>query len=182
MLTHQPLDPRLQSLICSIAALAAEAAEDDLRAAMIAAPLCYTVGMNCLLYQSRVKWLLMSSLATWVYLVSGNIVEEWLPQIITCSTADTGFCTYSANQYCALLWSSLVIAVKFLLSSPCLQACFIVIKALVLAGLPTTRILHPLEAFSPIAQPVEVNILPFSLNRSPLSIPGPLGLAPTNNP
>jgi len=40
-----PEQPRAQSLICSIAALAAEAALDNFLAAIISAPLFYTFGL-----------------------------------------------------------------------------------------------------------------------------------------
>jgi len=50
----------------------------------------------------------------------------------------------------------------------------------VLAGFPTTKTLTFLLALSFNAFPYSMNILAFSFNKSALSIPGPLGLAPTN--
>ena len=47
MLTQSPSgEPSAQSCTWSMAALAADAADDDPRASMIAAPRCCTVGMN----------------------------------------------------------------------------------------------------------------------------------------
>jgi hypothetical protein len=51
----------------------------------------------------------------------------------------------------------------------------------VLQGLPTTNTLAVFLALSLIYLPVSIKILALSFNRSPRSIPGPLGLAPTNN-
>lgn len=50
----------------------------------------------------------------------------------------------------------------------------------VLAGFPTTIILQFLSANLFIAFPYYLNIFAFSANKSFLSIPGPLGLEPTN--
>lgn len=66
MLTHWPLEPSYQSLMCSMAALAAEAAEESFLALMMAAPLCYTVGMKSLLYHSWSNLGLMSWPWVWV--------------------------------------------------------------------------------------------------------------------
>ena len=46
MVTHLPFVPKTQSRMWSIAAFAAEAAEDKPRASIIAAPRLPTVGMN----------------------------------------------------------------------------------------------------------------------------------------
>ena len=46
MVTHLPFEPRIQSRMWSMAALAAEAADDKPRASMMAAPRLPTVGMN----------------------------------------------------------------------------------------------------------------------------------------
>ena len=59
MVTHLPWVPRAQSRMWSIAALAAEAAEDTPRAAMMAAPRLPTVGKKVLAFQS---WSLIMSL------------------------------------------------------------------------------------------------------------------------
>ena len=59
MVTHLPLVPRAQSRMWSMAALAAEAADDRPRAAMMAAPRLPTVGRNTSRFHS---WSLMVSL------------------------------------------------------------------------------------------------------------------------
>ena len=56
---------------------------------------------------------------------------------------------------------------------------FAKINEFVLQGFPTTTTLMFLLALSLIYFPVSMKIYPLSLRRSPLSIPGPLGLAPT---
>jgi hypothetical protein len=58
MVTHLPLVPRAQSRMWSMAALAAEAADDRPRAAMMAAPRLPTVGRKVLAFQS---WSLIMS-------------------------------------------------------------------------------------------------------------------------
>lgn len=50
---------------------------------------------------------------------------------------------------------------------------------MVLHGLPTTSTFAVLLALSLMYFPVSMNMLALSFNRSPRSIPGPLGLAPT---
>jgi hypothetical protein len=57
---------------------------------------------------------------------------------------------------------------------------FAKINEFVLQGFPTTTTLIFLLALSLIYFPVSMKIYPLSLSRSPLSIPGPLGLAPTS--
>ena len=59
MVTHSPPEPRAQSRMWSMAALAAEAADDRPRAAMMAAPRLPTVGRNTSLFQT---WSLILSL------------------------------------------------------------------------------------------------------------------------
>ncbi|KAG1300942.1 hypothetical protein G6F63_016842 [Rhizopus arrhizus] len=58
MVTHLPWLPSTQSRTWSMAALAAEAAEDEPRASMIAAPRLPTVGMKVLAFHS---WSLIAS-------------------------------------------------------------------------------------------------------------------------
>ena len=58
MVTHLPLVPKAQSRMWSMAALAAEAAEDTPRAAMMAAPRLPTVGRKVLAFHS---WSLIMS-------------------------------------------------------------------------------------------------------------------------
>ena len=52
IVTHLPLLPRTQSRTWSMAALAADAAEDRPRASMMAAPRLPTVGMNVSRFQA----------------------------------------------------------------------------------------------------------------------------------
>ncbi|MCY1372273.1 hypothetical protein D9M69_594700 [compost metagenome] len=59
MVTHSPLVPSAQSRMWSMAALAAEAADDRPRASMMAAPRLPTVGRNTSLFQT---WSLIMSL------------------------------------------------------------------------------------------------------------------------
>lgn len=68
-------------------------------------------------------------------------------------------------------------AVKFSLGI--LGAKWEAIMALVLAGFPTTQTLQLGWANSLRAFPCPLKICPFCPNKSDLSIPGPLGLAPT---
>merc|ERR1712176_1423808 len=72
--------PNAQERTWSIAALAAEAAEDAPRALMIAAPRCATVGMYSFSYQSCSTRERAASPATVVFDRSGYCVAEWLPQ------------------------------------------------------------------------------------------------------
>jgi hypothetical protein len=59
MVTHLPLEPRAQSRMWSMAALAADAADDRPRASMMAAPRLPTVGRNTVAFQT---WSLIRSL------------------------------------------------------------------------------------------------------------------------
>ena len=77
-----PWSPATQSRTWSMAALAAEAADDSPRASMIAAPRFCTVGMKV---SSIHAWSLISFAAFWpstsAWKTSGYCVAEWLPQI-----------------------------------------------------------------------------------------------------
>jgi len=73
--------PKAQSLMWSIAAEAADAADEAPLKSMISAPLFYTLGVNSLIFQSvsineRADFPLIVA-----FLTSGYIVGEWLPQI-----------------------------------------------------------------------------------------------------
>src|SRR5690606_19964961 len=76
-------EPNSQSRAASMVAEAAEAAEDEPRASMIAAPRLATVGMKV---DSNHSWSLTSSAAflppTLALNRSGYWVAEWLPQIV----------------------------------------------------------------------------------------------------
>src|ERR1043166_8072024 len=92
IVTQSPLGvPSTQSRMCSIAALAALAAEERPRASMIAAPRFCTVGMNVVSSQA---WSLiigqtfLPSASAWN--TSGYWVAEWLPQTVIFLIAVTG--------------------------------------------------------------------------------------------
>src|SRR3989338_8596787 len=114
MVTHLPWVPSAQSCMWSMAALAAEAAEDAPRAAMIAAPRLPTVGMYSLRYQA--SSLIAAGAAGSAALQkrrSGYMVGEWLPQTIIFSTSETVLPVRVASWEIARLWSSRSMAVKF---------------------------------------------------------------------
>src|SRR5688572_22852140 len=82
MLMKLPAEvPRCQSCMWSMAADAAEAADDAPRALMIAAPRCCTVGMKVSSYHLRSTSECAGLPSTVQKLMSGYWVEEWLPQI-----------------------------------------------------------------------------------------------------
>jgi len=91
------LHPNDQSLICSIAALAAEAALESFLASMISAPLFYTFGLKYVSYQalSIDPAILLPAAVTLVR--SGTIVGEWFPQIQNFSISPTAAPTLSAT-------------------------------------------------------------------------------------
>jgi len=78
----QSSDPKTQSLICSIAPLAAEAADESFLAAIISAPLFPIFGWK------KVSIHLWSNKSvaffplTVVFVNIGTMVGEWLPQIL----------------------------------------------------------------------------------------------------
>src|SRR5690606_9290337 len=120
-------------------ALAAEAADEAPRAFIIAAPRFCTVSRKLVFSQ-------VSSEITWgmglppivLFAKSGNIVGEWLPQIASFLTSVTGLPLRSASWVTARFWSSIVIA-KTLDAGMSLATDFTT-QALVLQGLPTTRV------------------------------------------
>ena len=109
----QSSPPAIQSLIWSIEALPAEAAEDAPLSAMISAPLYCTLGVNSLTFQSASMRLLAGLPPIVQFLTSGYMVGEWFPQIAIFLISVTFVPVYRASWVTALLWSSLVIAVKF---------------------------------------------------------------------
>src|ERR1700679_308738 len=100
--------PFTQSWTWSIAALAAEAAEDAPRASMMAAPRLATVGMNSPASHSWSTWSAALRPLTWVVYRSGYWVAEWLPQIVMCSIAVTGTDSLVASWVSDRVWSSRV--------------------------------------------------------------------------
>src|SRR4249919_1578837 len=131
---------------------AAEAADEEPRAAMMAAPRLATVGMKVFSSQS---WSPTTSAAlrppTSAWNRSGYWVVEWLPQIVIFVMSVTGAPVLADSCALARLWSRRVIAVKRPGSSP--SALLIAMREFVFAGLPTTRTLTSLAAERPSAAP-----------------------------
>ncbi len=162
----------------SMAEEAAEAAEEAPRALMIAAPRCCTVGMKSFSYQSRSTSSKAGLPATLVWARSGYWVALWLPQMIMLSTSVTRLPVFCASWVRARLWSRRVIAVNWRGSrSGALQEA---IRALVLAGLPTTSTRTLRLALSLSALPCTEKIAALASSRSLRSMPGPRGRAPTS--
>lgn len=90
----------------------------------------------------------------------------------------TGTDRRSLNYEIARFWSKRLIAVKFSLGIE--GACWEATSALVLGGLATTRTLTVFLEYLSSASPCSLNIFAFTYSKSFLSIPGPLGLPPTN--
>src|ERR1700712_5473561 len=92
---------------------AADAAEDDPRASMMAAPRLATVGMKSFSSQS---WSPAASAAflppTSAWKMSGYWVAEWLPQIVIFLMSVTDAPVFAASWEIARLWSSRVSAEK----------------------------------------------------------------------
>src|SRR4051794_24959960 len=114
MLTQSSLgDPSDQSRTWSSAAFAADAADDAPRASMIAAPRCWTVGMNSFsihAWSPITSGAGLPSISAWK--TSGYCVAEWLPQIVILRTDVTCTPAFVASWALARLWSRRVIAVK----------------------------------------------------------------------
>src|SRR5690348_10692419 len=137
MLTQSPFGvPSAQSRIWSMAAEAAEAAEDRPRALMMAAPRCWTVGMKSLWIQAWSTSLAAGLPLTVADRMSGYWVAEWLPQTVMRLMSVTCLPVLAASWDMARLWSSRIMALKFLAGMR--GALEEAISALVLAGLPTT--------------------------------------------
>src|SRR6476620_5061628 len=112
METQSPsAEPNSQSWAAAIAADAAEAAEDEPRASMMAAPRLATVGMKSFSIQS---WSLTTSAAflppTSAWKMSGYWVAEWLPQIVSFLMSLTVLPVLAASCDSARLWSRRVSA------------------------------------------------------------------------
>src|ERR1700754_2754803 len=94
----RPSAPRTQSWTWSIAALAAEAADDAPRASMIAAPRLPTLGRYSFSYQAMSSTASTAGLPLTVALNrSGNIVGEWLPQMTRFSMSVSGMASLDAS-------------------------------------------------------------------------------------
>ena len=162
-----------------MAALAAEAADDAPRAAMIAAPRLATVGMKSSSSHVRSTCSATEVPPTSAWNRSGYWLAEWLPQMVILWTSDTGTANLVATWDRARLWSSRIIAVNR--SAGTSGACDLAISALVLAGLPTTSTRTSSAATALIASPCGLKMPPLASSRSARSIPGPRGRAPTSS-
>src|SRR6478735_11674686 len=181
MLTQSPSGvPSAHVRMWSMAAFAADAADDAPRASMIAAPRLATVGMKV---PSTQSWSPTSSYAlfppTWAWKRSGYWVVEWLPQMVIFVTSVTGTPSFWASWLTARLWSSRVIAVNCPGSRS--GALRWAISALVLAGLPTTRTLTSRLALELRALPCGRKMPPLADSRSLRSMPALRGMAPTRS-
>src|SRR6478752_1866334 len=160
----------------SMAALAAEAADDEPRASMMAAPRFWTVGMKS---PSSQAWSSTRAAAFWpltsAWNRSGYWVAEWLPQIVILVMSLT---VLVASWAIARLWSRRVMAVNW--RGSMFGALFMAISELVFAGLPTTRTLTSFLALSLRALPCVVKMAPLAASRSPRSIPAVRGREPTS--
>src|SRR5690606_345334 len=105
--------PFTQVYTWSIAAEAADAADDAPRASMIAAPRLATVGMKSFSSQSwslTVSAAFLPAISAWK--MSGYWVAEWLPQIVILRMSATETPAFLDSCASARLWSRRVIAVK----------------------------------------------------------------------
>ncbi len=160
--------------------MAADMADDRPRAAMIAAPRFCTVSMNGPRSQS---WSVMTVMAGWpltrAFSKSGYCVALWLPQMATLVTEVTGTPAFWASWAAARFWSRRVRALKR--SRGTSPALFMAMRALVLAGLPTTSTRTSLAATSLIACPWPTKMGPLTLIRSPRSMPFDRGREPMSS-
>src|ERR1700759_3273473 len=99
--------PSSQSRAASTVADAADAADEEPRASMIAAPRLATGGMKAFSIQ---LWSLITSAAflppTSAWKMSGYWVAEWLPQIVIFLMSVTAAPVFLASWEIARLWSS----------------------------------------------------------------------------
>src|SRR4051812_16491322 len=99
-------EPSSQSRAASIVADAAEAAEEEPRASMIAAPRLATVGMKSSSIQDwspTTSAALRPPISAWK--TSGYCVAEWLPQIVIFLMSETEAPVFAASCEIARLWS-----------------------------------------------------------------------------
>src|SRR5688572_23558249 len=104
--------PFTQVCTWSMAAEAADAAEDAPRASMIAAPRLATVGMKVFSSQAwsfTVSAALLPAISAWNR--SGYWVAEWLPQMVIFLMSETETPAFFDSWASARLWSRRVIAV-----------------------------------------------------------------------
>src|SRR3712207_9123895 len=112
---------------------AADAAEEEPRASMMAAPRLATVGMKSFsiqVWSPTTSAAFRPAISAWK--MSGYWVAEWLPQIVIFLMSVTAAPVLAASCEIARLWSSRVSAVNRSLGMS--GALLIAISALVLAG------------------------------------------------
>src|SRR6476660_9256951 len=129
--------PWIQLRAASIVADAAEAADEEPRASMIAAPRLATVGMKSFsthAWSPTTSAAFLPAISAWK--MSGYWVAEWLPQIVSFLRSVTLAPVLAASCEIARLWSRRVSAEKR--SRGMSGALVIAMRALVLAGLPVT--------------------------------------------
>ena len=114
---------------------------------------------------------------TVVYVMSGNIVGEWLPQTANFSISLTVELVFTAICQSDLSWSSLVKAQKFYLGKS--FACKAATKQFVLAGLAIITTFTSRFACSLIDFPWAIKMGALSYKRSRLYIPTFWGFPPT---
>ena len=119
---------------------------------------------------------MLPSISAWK--MSGYWLAEWLPQMLIFLTELTGRAALAANWATARLWSRRVMAVNWPGFS--FGALRMAMRALVLAGLPTTSTLTAREAESDRALPCTVKMAPLAESRSARSMPALRGMAPTS--
>src|ERR1017187_4963247 len=159
-----------------MAALAALAADESPRAAMMAAPRFCTVGMK--LVSSQAWSLIMGqtflpSASAWNR--SGYWVAEWLPQTVILRRLVTGLPSLAPICDSERLWSRRIMPVNC--RGDRLGAFFIAISALVFAGLPTIRTFTLRLATAFNALPCGTKIAPLASRRSLRSLPAVRGRA-----
>ena len=101
-----------------------------------------------------------------------------VPQIVMRATSATADPVFAASWAIARLWSRRVMAVNR--SATMLGALLRAMRALVLAGLPTTRIRTSSAALADSALPWAVKMAPLAESRSDRSMPALRGMAPTS--
>jgi len=105
-------------------------------------------------------------------------VAEWLPQMATLVTEDTGTPAFWASWLLARFSSSLVMANQR--SAGTSGALARAMRQLVLQGFPTTSTRTSDAALAAMARPWGPKMLPLMVRRSPRSIPALRGMEPTS--
>jgi hypothetical protein len=109
----------------------------------------------------------------------GYWLAEWLPQMVSLRTSETGTDSFLASCATARLWPRRVIAVNRSAGTSAAAAC--AIGALVLAGLPTTSTRTSSAAPALMARPGGAKMPPLASSRSPRSMPLLRDRAPTSS-